>query len=147
MALLGETCKATLNGTGVVQCPLRGPHVEVGAEEIEHVLLLGELQPVGGLPKRRELLVLGQFTNARVLGHDLRGEVDDVGTVVPVVGHRLTMRRGHDGSTELVHLHAAIVDVELTCHGGPRRCEHPSKRIPYGGPTRVPQMQRARGIG
>ena len=147
VTLLSEARKSALDRPTVMQRPLGRPHVEVSAEQVEHVLLLRELQSIGGFTERGQLFVLWKFTDARVLGHDQRGEIDDVGTVVSVLGHGLAVSCSHDGRTELVHLHTAVIDVELTRDCGPCGHEHACKRIADGCPTRVTQMQWACGIG
>ena len=57
------------------------------------------------------------------------------------------MRAGHEGLTELVHLGAAVVDVELGAHLGAGRAQDAGERIADGCPAGVPEMEWAGRVG
>ena len=144
--LLAQPFHATLHGTRVVQRALGVPRVEVRAEELEHLLLLRKLQGVRRLAKRDELLVLWQGEELRMLGDDARGEVRDVGTVVAVLGDGSALSDGHHRGTKAVHLHAAVIDVELGRDLRARGREHAGESVAHRGPAGVTQVQRPGGV-
>ena len=57
------------------------------------------------------------------------------------------MRRGLQASAELVHLRAAVVDVELAGDLGAGAGQHPGERVTDRGPAGVAEVQRAGRVG
>ncbi len=147
VALLAQLGQAALDRSGVVHGPLGGPHVEVRAEAVEHGPVLGHLQLVAGLAERLGALVDRQGRELRVLGRDQGAHLDDVVALVPVRRHRQPGGRGSERGAEPVHLHAAVVDVELPGHHGAGRRQHPGHRVAHRRPAGVPQVQRPGRVG
>ena len=116
------------------------------AEKIENLLLLSQLSRVGSFTKSDKLIIAWQGKDVRILCDDRRSEIDHVATVVPVFWHGFAMGAGHHRRTEHVHLHAAIVDVELASDVRTGCAKDPRDRITHGGPSRVPQVKRSRRV-
>ena len=117
------------------------------AEELKDLLLLRHLKCIRRLAERDELLAVGETTEVRMLRKDTCCKVGDVGAVVAVFGHRATLRHGHDGGPEAIHLHTAVIDVELRGDLGPRGSKHTRQRIAHRGPARVSEVERSRRVG
>lgn len=83
----------------------------------------------------------------RVLGNDLRRQIDDVAAVVAVLRGRLPHSRIGDGRPEVVHLHATVVDIELTGDLSPGGLQDPSDGVADGGPTGVTEVERTGRVG
>jgi hypothetical protein len=130
-----------------VQGALGEPDVEVGAELFEFRLLLGELKLVPGFPKGDNLLVGREIEDTGVALDHPHGKRGDIIALVAVFRRLHALRSGHEGLTELVHLGAAVVDVELCAHGGPGRAQDAGERIADRGPAGVPEMEWTRRIG
>ena len=98
-------------------------------------MLLSRLSLIARLAEGDHRLVAGQLEVVRVLGDDFGGEVDDVTTVVPILGSRSTVGGRGDRLPEPIHLHPTVVDVELPRHLRPGGSQHPRQRISDGGPA------------
>ena len=116
------------------------------AEEIENLLLLSQLSGIGRFTKSDELIIARQGKDVRILRDDRRSEIDHVATVVPVFWHRFAMSAGHHRRAEPIHLHAAIVDIELASDVRTGCAKDPRDRITHGGPPRVPEVKRSRRV-
>jgi hypothetical protein len=138
-----QPVQTMLHGAGVVQRTLRTPDIEVRAEVVEHLLLLGQLQRVTGLPEGDGPLPCGQVNQPGFGGDNLRGQLADVGAVVAVLRDRRAQRGRLDRRTEAVHLNAAVVDVELPGHLRSGGGEHPGQRVADGSPPGVSQVKRS----
>ena len=147
VTLLDELLQAALDRTGLVERPLGVPDVEVRPEEREHLLLLLELEGVGRLAERDQLLVVGQVHDVGLRDHDRGGEVEDVAAVVAVLGHGPAVGRGHDRRAELVHLDAAVVDVELRRDRGAGRRQHAGDGIAHRRPPGVAEVEGPGRVG
>ena len=143
MAVLAQLLEPVLDRIRLVQRALGVPDVEHGAEQGEHMLLLGELPRVGRFAEGRHLLIGRQGEQIRLLRNDFYCEVEDVAALVAVLRDRLTMRSRHDRGTELVHLDAPVVDVELLGDRGSCRREHPGEGIAHCSPTGMAQVEGA----
>src|SRR5581483_2433371 len=111
--------------------------------ELELVLLLLELDLVRDRPDCRRTLLTLKLEDARLRSLDQLGEVVNVAAGVPALGRRLPQRTGDDRVREVVHLDAAVVDVELAGDLGAGSAEHPADRIAQDGPPGVTEVQRS----
>ena len=116
-------------------------------EEFEYLLLLRKLEGICSLAESDQLLRLRHLKDLRLFRHDARGKVDDVGTVVAILGHFLTTRDRHDRCCEAIHLDASVIDVELRVHGGSRGREDTRECVSDRGPACVTEMKRPGRIG
>ncbi len=147
MAEFAQLREAALDRAGLVQRPLGIPDVEVRAERVEHRLLMRELQPVADFAKFCAPLVFRQVDDFRVGLDDFTGELVNVLAVVAVVGNRLTDSRRLEGRAEALHLHAAVVDVELAGDLRPGGRQHPADRVANRRPASVAKVQRTGRVG
>ncbi len=113
MPLRTEGRHAPLDRARLMQAALGEPGVEVGAEQFQNLLLLLQLQGVGRLAECDELLLLRKVGDSGARDGDGRSEIEDVATVVAILGNRAAVGRSHDGGPELVHLDTPVIDVEL----------------------------------
>src|SRR5262245_40930488 len=119
----------------------------MSAEVVKHRLLLSELARVALLAERDKLLLVGQVEDLRVVAHDLLSEFDDVRAVVTVLRHRPPVCGSSKRCAELIHLSAAVIDVELPRNLRSRCLEDSRDRVADRRPPRVSQMQWAGWVG
>ncbi len=67
--------------------------------------------------------------------------------MVAAFGHRPTESHGVEGGTKVVHLHAAVVDVELAGDLGSGSSENPAEGVSDRRPTGVAEVQRPGRVG
>ena len=144
------------------------------AEALQHFFHVREHGRVGRLLEMRLARIgIGIHPRPALVGIDPRGDVDHVGTAVGILRqlgtvffcvlhnlrdgllHRagllresrhLQIARHHRGS-ELVHLAARVVNVELARHVISRKLQHPRHGIPKCRPAPVAQMHGPCGVG
>ena len=75
------------------------------------------------------------------------GDVLDVGAVIAGLRRGASVGGVHDRLAEALHLHAAVVDVELAGHDGALRGQHPGDRVADRGPAGVAQVDRTGRVG
>lgn len=92
-------------------------------------------------------LVGREIDDAGVLGEDRLGEVADVLAVIAVFWDGLSECRCLDRGTELVHLVATVVDVELSSNRGAGRLQHTRQSITDHCPAGMPQVQGSGRVG
>ena len=131
-----------------MEAPLGEPHVEVGVEAVEGVLLVLELD---GVPASRKATrrSSGEVEDLRPVGDDPGGEVEDVGALVAVLGDRPAEAAASMDAPKKVHLVAAVVDVELHVTSAPAACRTRAMASPRtahrvcprcNGPVRLAEM-------
>src|SRR5690606_37328725 len=98
-----------LNRSGVVQGALGEPHVEVSVELGKFRRMLIALQDISSLAERNLLLVLRQFQDSRLRGHNLGGQIANVFALIAVFGNLSTVGSRHQRGTEVVHLDTSVI--------------------------------------
>ena len=122
------------------------PHVELGAEVRQLRLVFGELQLVARFAERDQAVGFGKFEDAGVFGEDLLRERNHILALVAVFGWLLAGCAGCERGAELVHLVAAVVDIELVVYLETAGTQHATERVSDGGPAGVPEVEWSGGV-
>ena len=137
---------------GNVKRTLGEPGVKRGAETRKHGLVVLEHLDIRALAERNDALFLGNIEPLFAIGiENLARDIDHIGATVAVLGHRdiaatkLLVARRHR-ATEVIHLSAVIVDVELLGHVEARMAQHARHRVAERRPTPMADMHGARRV-
>ena len=137
---------------GNIERALREPGVKRRTKIGEHRLVVLEHLDIRALAERHDALFLGNIEPLLAIGiENLARNIDHIGSAVAVLGHRniaatkLLVARRHR-ATEVIHLSAVIVDVELLGHVEARMAQHARHRVAERRPTPMADVHGARRV-
>ena len=137
---------------GNVERALGEPGIERGTETGEHSLVMLEHLDIRALAECHDALFLGNIEPLLAIGiENLARDVDYISSTVAILGHRdiaatklLVAHRYR--ATEIIHLRAMVVDVELLGHVEARMAQDARHRVAERRPAPMADMHGARRI-
>ena len=137
---------------GNVERTLGEPGIERGTETGEHSLVMLEHLDIRALAECHDALFLGNIEPFLAIGiENLARDIDHIGATVAILGHRdiaatkLLVAHRHR-ATEIIHLRAMVVDVELLGHVEARMAQDARHRVAERRPAPMADMHGARRI-